>query len=78
MDKRRVDSYKEMWKFDDDIALGLKLFTGEIKPHVHPEIIGNKTLRDKRRMFFDELPENLRDKIINFFKKIKFLWYQIF
>ncbi len=51
VDKRWVDSYKEMWKFDDDIALGLKLFTGEIIPSTHPEIIGNKALRDKRRMF---------------------------
>ncbi len=73
VDKRWVDSYKEIWKFDDDIRLGLKLFTGEIKPYVHPEIIGNKTLRDKRRMFLDELPENLRDKIINFFKENKIL-----
>ncbi len=73
VDKRWVDSYKEMWKFDDDIALGLKLFTGEINPDSHPEIIGNKTLKDKRRMFLDELPENLKDKIITFFKENKIL-----
>ncbi len=73
VDKRWMDSYKEMWKFDDDIAFGLKLFTGEIKPYSWPEIIGNKTLRDKRRMFFDELPENLRNKIITFFIENKIL-----
>ena len=33
VDKRWVDSYKEMWHFDDEIALALKLFTGEIPPH---------------------------------------------
>jgi hypothetical protein len=28
VDKRWVDSYQEMWHFDDEIALALKLFTG--------------------------------------------------
>ncbi len=73
VDKRWVDSYKEMWKFDDDIALGLKLFTGEINPYSHPEIVKNRTLRDRRRLFLDELPENLRDRIISFFKENKIL-----
>lgn len=67
VDKRWVEIYQEIWKFDDDVAFGLKLFTGEINPISHPEIIKNKILRDRRRMFFDELPENLRDKILNFF-----------
>lgn len=73
VDKRYVDSYKEIWKFDDDVALGLKLFTGEINPYSHPNIMENRTLRDKRRMFLDELPENLRNKIIAFFKENKIL-----
>lgn len=69
VDKRWVDSYKEIWKFDDEIAFGLKLFTGEIKPYSHPEVVKGRKLKDKRRMFLDELPENLRDKIINFFRE---------
>jgi len=73
VDKRWVDSYKKIWKFDDDVAFGLKLFTGEINPYSHPEIVGNKLLRDKRRMFLDELPENLRNRIITFFKENKIL-----
>ncbi|GAB6183600.1 PDDEXK family nuclease [Thermodesulfovibrio hydrogeniphilus] len=73
VDKRRVDSYKEMWNFDDEIALGLKLFTGEINPYSYPEIVSNRNLRDNRRMFLDELPEYLRKKIINFFKENKIL-----
>ncbi|MDW8094027.1 MAG: hypothetical protein RMI63_03255 [Caldimicrobium sp.] len=73
VDKRWVDSYKEIWKFDDEIAFGLKLFTGEINPYSCPEIIRNRTLRDKRRMFLDELPEKLRNKIITFFKENKIL-----
>lgn len=73
VDKRWVDSYKEMWGFDNDVSFGLKLFTGEIDPSAHAEIVKNKTLRDKRRMFFDELPENLRNKIITFFEENKIL-----
>uniref|UniRef100_A0A7C6EAV1 Type II restriction endonuclease n=1 Tax=candidate division WOR-3 bacterium TaxID=2052148 RepID=A0A7C6EAV1_UNCW3 len=73
VDKRWVDTYKGIWKFDDKVALGLKLFTGEIKPSSRPAIIMGKTLRDKRRMFLDELPEELRGKIIKFFKENKIL-----
>lgn len=73
IDKRWVDTYKEIWKFDDVVALGLKLFTGEINPTSYPEIIKGKTLRDKRRMFINELPESLRSKIVNFFNQNKIL-----
>ncbi|MEO0131420.1 MAG: type II restriction endonuclease [candidate division WOR-3 bacterium] len=73
VDKRRVDSYKEIWNFDDETAFGLKLFTGEINPYSFPKIIKNKKLRDQRRLFLDELPENLRNKIINFFEKNRIL-----
>jgi len=73
VDKRWVDTYKEIWKFNDEIAFGLKLFTGEIDPFSYPEIIKGKTLRDKRRMFLDELPEELREKIIKFFSVNKIL-----
>lgn len=73
VDKRWVDSYKEVWKFDDEIAFGLKLFTGEVNPYSYPEVIRNRTLRDKRRMFLDELPEGVRDRIITFFKENKIL-----
>lgn len=71
VDKRWVDSYKEIWGFDDDIAFGLKLFTGELNPSSYPKIV--KNIRDKRRLFLDELPEDLRDKIINFFSDNKIL-----
>ncbi len=73
VDKRWVDSYKEMWGFDDEIAFGLKLFTGEVHPPSHPDIVGNKILRDRRRMFLDELPKELKDKIIQFFSDNKIL-----
>ena len=34
VDKRWVDAYKEMWGFDDEVALALKLFTGEVNPRL--------------------------------------------
>ena len=73
VDKRWVDAYREMWNFDKDVAFGLKLFTGEINPASHPEIIKNRIPRDRRRMFLDELPEDLRSKILNFFIENKIL-----
>jgi hypothetical protein len=73
VDKRWVSSYQEMWGFDDEIAFGLKLFTGEINPASCPQITQNIQLRDTRRMFLNELPEGLRNKIINFFKDNKIL-----
>jgi hypothetical protein len=75
VDKRWVDAYKEMWNFDDEIALGLKLFTGEILPARCPgELKVNiQNLRDKRRVFLDELKDELRDKIVSFFKRNKIL-----
>jgi hypothetical protein len=75
VDKRWVDSYKEMWNFDDEIALGLKLFTGEILPARCPGVlkVDIQNLRDKRRVFLDELKDELRDKIVNFFKRNKIL-----
>jgi len=73
VDKRWVDSYQEIWGFDDEVAFGLKLFTGEIKPASYIELIENKELRDDRRLFIDELPERLRNKILNFFTENKIL-----
>jgi len=73
VDKRWVDSYKEIWGFDDEVAFGLKLFTGEVNPASYPEIIGNVVLRDERRMFLDELPECLKEKIMGFFSQNKIL-----
>lgn len=73
VDKRWVDTYQEVWKFGDDVAFGLKLFTGEINPVSHPEVIKAKLLRDNRRMFLDEFPGDLRNKIVKFFTENKIL-----
>jgi hypothetical protein len=75
VDKRSVDAYKEMWHFSDEIALGLKLFTGKINPSLYPELlkVPLTDLRDKRRAYLHELKDDLREKIINFFNNNKIL-----
>lgn len=69
IDKRTVDDYKEMWNFDDEIAFWLKLFTGELNPKQYLREIGLKKLRDDRRLFLDEMPEMIQDRLIRFFDK---------
>lgn len=73
IDKRTVDSYQAMWKFDDETAFWLKLFTGEINPEQTKDVTCELNLRDKRRVFIDEMPENIRNKIIQFFEQNKIL-----
>ena len=75
VDKRWVNSYKEMWHFDDEIALALKLFTGEIPPSTHREMlkVSVSQLRDKRRVFLTELKDDMVQKIISFFTRNKIL-----
>ena len=75
VDKRWVDFYKEMWHFDDEIALALKLFTGEIPPSSHREMlkVSVSQLRDKRRVFLTELKDDIVQKIISFFTKNRIL-----
>lgn len=66
VDKRWVDSYAEMWNMPKDIVKILKLFTGETRPT-------KPGLRDRRRMFFDEISESDQKKMIDFFVKNKIL-----
>lgn len=71
VDKRPVDTYKEMWGFSDEIELWLKLFTGELTPYVYRHLFGNKQLRDHKRLFIDEMPINTQNDIIKFFTNNK-------
>ncbi len=66
IDKRWTDKYVEMWEIPDDITYLLKLFTGEIKPE-------KSNVKDKRRMFLNEMNEDNQNKIIDFFTKNKIL-----
>ncbi|MBU3897001.1 MAG: type II restriction endonuclease [Nanoarchaeota archaeon] len=65
-DKRWVDDYKELWNIPKDIVLILKLHTGETIP-------SKTSLRDARRMYFNEMTMADQNKIIIFFKKNKIL-----
>ena len=66
IDKRWIDKYAELWEIPSDVVKILKIFTGEIKPL--------KTgLRDKRRMFLDEMGTDEQNKVLNFFKNKKIL-----
>jgi len=64
-----------MWHFNNEISLALKLFTGEISPYKHPEMLKVKPelLRDKRRVFLTELKDDIVQKIIGFFTYHKIL-----
>jgi len=73
IDKRTIDDYQEMWRFDNEITLWLKLFTGEILPKSQKKLIGKIKPRDKRRLFLTEMPEVIQKKIIQFFKENKIL-----
>ena len=69
IDKRAIASYQEMWKFEDNILFWLKLFTGELNPKKYTKKTGIKKFRDKRRLFLNEMPEIIQNKIIRFFEK---------
>lgn len=73
IDKRLVDAYQKMWNFDDEISFWLKLFTGENNPKAFTKHIGKVKLVDKRRMFLSEMPDKIRNKIIEFFIKNKII-----
>ncbi len=66
VDKRWVDKYIEMWNMPENVVKILKLFTGETIP-------AQSGLRDKRRMFLDEMSEDNQKKIVVFFTKNKIL-----
>jgi hypothetical protein len=66
IDKRWVDSYVQMWNIPQKIATALKIFTGEIRPN-------RRGLRDSRRMFLDEMDEEIQKEIVIFFKANKIL-----
>ena len=69
IDKRPVDTYQKMWKFNDSIAITLKKFTGEIKPKTEESV----NLRDGRRWYLDELPDSKVQEMLGFFEDNKLL-----
>lgn len=73
VDKRSVDEYQKMWKFDDEISFWLKLFTGELLPSKFKDKLEINTFREYRRLFIDEMPQKIQTKIINFFEGNKII-----
>jgi hypothetical protein len=73
IDKRSVNTYQDMWNFDNEIATWLKLYSGEIIPKNAKSLIGKITPRDARRLYIDEMPELIQSKILNFFAINKIL-----
>lgn len=69
IDKRSVDTYQQMWNFDDQIATTLKKFTGEIKPTLEEGVL----LRDPRRWYLNELPPKEVENLLTFFNQNKTL-----
>lgn len=61
VDKRWVDKYVELWNIPSDVTTTLKLFTGELPPIVDD-------VRDKRRMFLDELEIASQERLLSFFR----------
>ncbi|MBU2447345.1 MAG: hypothetical protein KJ666_17470 [Bacteroidetes bacterium] len=50
-----------------EISLWLKLFTGEIPPNKKRDLIGRVKLKDKRKVYINEMPIKIQQKIISFF-----------
>ena len=61
-----------MWKFDDEIALWLKLFTGELNYIKYITQLSKNPKKDKR-IFISEMPDNVQKKIIDFFEENRIL-----
>ena len=59
IDKRWLKTYEKMWKMPPGVVESLKLFVGETPPH--------ESSRDKRRMYLNELDENARKAVLDFF-----------
>jgi len=58
--------YKMLWNMPDSVYRSLRLFTGDVRP------VSVQDLRDDRRMFLDEMPEQPRREILGFFEENKF------
>lgn len=68
IDKRKVDTYQDIWGFNNEISNILKLFTGEITPAEK----WLNAISDKRRVNFKEMPEQDASLVIKFFSDNKY------
>ena len=72
-DKRPVKTYKQMWNFDDNTMKWLRVFTGDILPSDFLNHAELTKIKDKRRLFLNEIPQKELDNIIFFFSTNKLL-----
>ena len=73
VDKRPVSTYKQIWKFSDDIEKWLRLFTGDVLPEKALPRKELQGLKDKRRLFLNEMPPRKARAIVRFFQGNKSL-----
>jgi len=71
VDKRPVDTYRNMWSFNDNVSDWLKLFTGEYEPKNFRDRINYGKLKNAKRIFLNEIPETELWEIVDFFSKNK-------
>ena len=67
LDRRWVDSYKEILGIPDDIARLLKFFTGELPPSQY--LSSTEHLEDQRRLYISEMKIDDQNKISAWFKE---------
>lgn len=65
VDKRWVDTYKDLWNIPIKLVTILKRFCGEIPPK-NPEKV-----KDSRRTFFNEMTQKDQEEVLRFFRENK-------
>ncbi len=73
VDKRTVDTYQKMWGFDEQLAHWLKLFTGQSLPKSEKSLDISKLKEPKKRIYINEFPKKIQEKLFDFFKNNKIL-----
>ncbi len=73
VDKRPVLTYQKIWHFSDNIAKWLKAFTGDIIPADILPKYQLEHIKDRRRLFLTEIPNDALKEIIEFFSAHKTL-----
>lgn len=66
VDKRWLRNYNQMWDIPEDVYKLLQYFTGELKPY-------KAGTKDNRRMFLNEMTEQERASILEWFDNNKML-----
>jgi hypothetical protein len=72
VDRRPVDVYQRFWEFSDEVALSLKLFTGDLSPSEfakHSQ--GLRLSEDHHRIAFPDLSAAQQAAVLDFFKANK-------